>query len=84
MLPEREEEFNFGDPDMDSSERWYSVKEFAGSLSVGQDSVRRWIKAKKLRAFKMPKSSSQRRRVYDCHRIAESERQRFLRANMNF
>jgi excisionase family DNA binding protein len=69
---------------MDSSERWYSVKEFAMSLSVGVDSVRRWIKEKKLRAFKMPKLTSQRHRVYDSYRIAESERQRFIRRQMNF
>jgi excisionase family DNA binding protein len=69
---------------MDSNEKWYSVKEFAASLSVGVDCVRRWIKAKKLRAFKMPKTSPGRHRVYYCHRIAESERQRFIRAQMNF
>jgi excisionase family DNA binding protein len=69
---------------MDSSEKWYSVKEAAHLLSVGVDSVRRWIARKKLQAFRLPGNESRRHRKYECWRIAESELARFMRVNMNF
>ena len=49
---------------MDSSEKWYSVKEVAGMFSVSVDSVRRWIVRGKLRAFLLPGQSSRRKRIY--------------------
>jgi len=68
---------------MDSNEKWYSVKEVAARRGVSCDTVRRWIQRKLLRAFKFPgRSNNRRRRVYDCFRIAESELDRFTRANM--
>lgn len=54
---------------MINPEKWYSVKEVAAILSVGVDSVRRWIRARKLRAFKMPKLSSKRKRIFESFRI---------------
>jgi excisionase family DNA binding protein len=67
---------------MDSSEKWYSVKEFAFLLSVSPDTVIRWIQRRVLRAFRFPAPSSRRKRIYYSYRISESERERFLRANM--
>ena len=67
---------------MDSSEKWYSVKEVAYKRGVSQDTVRRWIKRKLLRAFKLPSASSRRKRIYECFRIAEGELDRFTRTQM--
>jgi excisionase family DNA binding protein len=67
---------------MDSNEKWYSVKEVAAQRGVSPDTVRRWIQRKLLRAFKFPGRPNRRRRVYDCFRVAESELDRFTRANM--
>ena len=67
---------------MDSNEKWYSVKEVAAQRGVSPDTVRRWINRKLLRAFKFPGRSNRRHRVYDCFRVAESELDRFTRANM--
>jgi excisionase family DNA binding protein len=67
---------------MDSSEKWYSVKEFAASLAVGRDTVVRWIQKGVLRAFQFPVQSSRRKRKYNSYRIPESERQRFIRSWM--
>ena len=67
---------------MNYSEKWYSVKEFAASLSVGRDTVGRWIQKKVLRAFKFPCASNKRKRKYDSYRISESERDRFIRSWM--
>jgi excisionase family DNA binding protein len=62
-----------------SEEKWYSVKEFAATLSVGRDTVIRWIQKGVLRAFKFPTNSNRRPRKYNSYRISESERQRFIR-----
>jgi excisionase family DNA binding protein len=67
---------------MDSDEKWYSVKEFAGSLAVGRDTVIRWIQRGVLRAFRFPAPSKKRKRKYESYRISESERQRFIRSWM--
>ena len=67
---------------MESNEKWYSVKEVAARFGVSCDSVRRWIKRGKLKAFKMPSLSSKRKRIFECFRVASSELDRFLRANM--
>ena len=67
---------------MDSNEKWLSVKEVAAKRGVSCDAVRRWIQRGLLSAFKFPGRSNRRRRVYDCFRVAESELDRFTRANM--
>jgi excisionase family DNA binding protein len=66
---------------MDSQEKWYSVKEVAAKLGVSVDTVRRWIRRKLLRAFKLPSVSNRRKRVYECFRIAAGELDRFTRAH---
>lgn len=77
---------------METQEKWYSVKEFAGSFGVVQgtkrarvvsvDSVRRWIRKGLLRAFQFPTQSNRRKRKYDTFLISEDERQRFIRTRM--
>lgn len=67
---------------MDSSERWYSVKEVSAMLSVHSSTVIRWIERKVLRAFKFPCPTSKRRRKYMSYRISESELERFIRTGM--
>jgi hypothetical protein len=70
---------------MDSNEKWYAVDEFAvsfGSKRISTDSVRRWIRDGKLKAFRFPKTTSKRPRRYETFMISESERQRFIRAHM--
>jgi len=76
---------------MDSSERWYTVKQFAMSFGqsesgepnvMGVDTVRRRIRDKKLRAFKLPARPGRSRRKFDVFMISETERQRFISANM--
>ena len=84
MLPVREEAFQILETDMDANEKWYSVKEAAHLLGLGVDSVRRWIRKRLLKAFRMPVSSSRRPRSYECFRVAESELVRFMRVNMTF
>jgi len=64
---------------MDSSERWYSVKEFAALFAVSRDTVARWIQKGIVRALRFPCSSSRRVRKYVSYRISESERQRLIR-----
>jgi excisionase family DNA binding protein len=67
---------------METSEKWYSVKEFAASLAVGRDSVIRWIQRGLLRAFRFPTPHKKGKRKRDSYRISESERQRFIRSWM--
>ena len=67
---------------MDSNEKWLSVKEVAAKRGVSQDTVRRWIQRKLVRALKLPGRSNRRRRIYECFRISEGELDRFTRANM--
>jgi excisionase family DNA binding protein len=69
---------------MDSNEKWLSVKEVAAKRGVSQDTVRRWIQRKLVRAFKLPGRSNRRRRIYECFRISEGELDRFTRANTTF
>jgi hypothetical protein len=77
---------------MDSSERWYTVKQFAMSFGqnpftgqpnvMGVDTVRRRIRQGFIKAFKLPNASNRRKRKFETFMISESERQRFIRANM--
>ena len=63
-------------------EKWYSVKEVAGILSVSVDTVRRWIRRGLLRAFKMPVRSNKRIRRYECFRISDRDLGRFRDGNI--
>lgn len=77
---------------MDSSETWYSVKEFAASFGmnagtgrpriVSVDSVRTWIRRGILKAFQYPRQSKKGKRRYVVFLISETERQRFIRSQM--
>lgn len=76
---------------MDASERWYTVKQFAMSFGqtltgepnvIGVDTVRRRIRDGKIRALRLPVPSNRRPRKYETLLISETERQRFIRANM--
>ena len=67
---------------MNPNEKWYSVKEFAAIYGVHPDSVRRRIKAGKIKALRWPKVSPKKNRVYEMEQISETERQRFERGNM--
>jgi excisionase family DNA binding protein len=69
---------------MDSSEKWYSVKEVADRYRVSRDTITRRIKARKLRAMKLPSLSSKRKRIYETHLVSASELERFERTNMTF
>ena len=69
---------------MDSSERWYSVDEFATSFRskrISEDTVRRWIRRGLLKAFKFPKLTPKHRRRCETFMISETERQNFIRRN---
>jgi len=63
---------------MDSNEKWFSVKEVAGILSVSADSVRRWIDRGNLPAFRFPTHSNKRRRRFVSFRIAEKDLESFI------
>ena len=67
---------------MNPNEKWYSVKEVAALFGVSSDSVRRWIKWGKLKAFKMPSRSPKRKRIFECFRVSSSELDRFRGGNM--
>jgi excisionase family DNA binding protein len=66
---------------MDANEKWYSVKEVAARYGVSQDTIRRRIRAGKIRALRFPTAVSKRYRKYVMDRISEVELQRFERAN---
>ncbi len=79
-LPEREEEFNFGDSDMDSSEKYYSVCEVSGLLGWSVDTIRRLVDRGFMEALVIPQKPGHRKRVYRSMRIAKSEVERCIRA----
>ena len=66
---------------MDSSERWYSVKEVAAHYGVSPDTIRRRIKDHVIRAVRFSYRSSHRIRDYNALRISASELARFERGN---
>jgi excisionase family DNA binding protein len=66
---------------MDSSEKWYSVKEVARILSVSVDTVRRMIRRGFLKALRLPVQSNRRKRKYESFRIADTELGRFVKNN---
>ena len=67
---------------MDSDEKWYSVSEVSLRYRVGEDTIRRRIKSGHLRAMRLPRLSSRRKRSYETFLIPASELIRFERANM--
>jgi len=69
---------------MDSNEKWYAVKEVAAQLGVSDDTVRRRIRRKLLRALKFSEQSGGRHRKYECFRVAASELDRYIRSRMTF
>jgi excisionase family DNA binding protein len=62
-------------------EKMYSVKEAAAILGVSPDTVLRLIRRGHLKAWKLPKSGSPRKRQYESYRIPESELLRFMKRN---
>ena len=66
---------------MDSSERWYSVKEVAARYGVSPDTIRRRVKDGVIRAIRFSYRSSRRDREYNALRISASEMDRFERGN---
>jgi hypothetical protein len=77
---------------MDANEKWYTVKQFAMSFGqnpftgepdrISEDTVRRRIADGLLKALRLPSRTNRRKRIYKTLLISESERERFIRANM--
>jgi hypothetical protein len=65
---------------MDSSEKWYSIKEVSGRYGWSVDTIRRQVRRGYLRAIVLPRSSGKRKRQYESMRIAESELARWERS----
>jgi predicted DNA-binding transcriptional regulator AlpA len=66
--------------DMESSEKFLSVKEVSGMLGWSVDTIRRMIQRGFMVAIVLPCKSNRRRRVYRSMRIAKSEVERCIRA----
>lgn len=66
--------------DMESSEKFLSVKEVSGMLGWSVDTIRRMIQSGFMVAIVLPCKSNRRRRVYRSMRIAKSEVERCIRA----
>jgi transposase-like protein len=60
---------------MDSREKMYSVKEVAGRFGISCDSIRRVLRRKVMKSWRLPQPSGRRKRVYTVHRIPELGRQ---------
>lgn len=58
---------------MDSSEKWYSVKEVSGRYGWSVDTIRRQVRRGLLKAIVLPQPSGKRKRQYESMRIAESD-----------
>ena len=58
------------------NEKMYSIKEVAGFLGVGRDSVRRWIENGSLKAVELPRAGGKGRNK--TYRIPESSLKRFF------
>ena len=70
--------------EMDSQkpERFLSVKEFAHAVGWGEDTIRRLIYRKLIRAVLLPQVN-QRKKAHRRARIPESEIDRFVRVHSN-
>jgi excisionase family DNA binding protein len=64
---------------MDSSEKYYSVKEVSGILGWSVDTIRRLVDRGFLKALTLPRASGRRSRIYRSMRIAKSELDRCIR-----
>ena len=69
--------------DPQKPEQWLSVKEFAHAVGWGEDTIRRLVRKKIIRAVILPQLGKGRG-IYKPTRIAESEVPRFLKAHSNF
>lgn len=69
--------------DSPKPERWLSVKEFGFAVGWGQDTIRRLIRKRIIRAVVLPQLQ-RGKGIYRPTRIAESEVARFLKAHSNF
>jgi len=75
FFPAREEEFTFEVFEMDSSEKWLSVKEVSARWGWSVDTIRRMIYRGILKAIILPQAG-RRKRIYRSARIAMSEVER--------
>jgi excisionase family DNA binding protein len=64
---------------MESSEKWYAVKEVAGLYGWSVDTIRRLVRKGHIRAIVLPQQSGKRKRQYESMRIAGSELERMER-----
>lgn len=64
---------------MDSSEKYYSVKEVSGILGWSVDTIRRLVDRGVMDALVLPKASGARKRKYRSMRISSSEITRCIR-----
>jgi hypothetical protein len=64
---------------MDSSEKWYAVKEVAGLYGWSVDTIRRLVRRGIIEAIVLPQQSGKRKRQYESMRIAGSELDRLVR-----
>jgi excisionase family DNA binding protein len=62
---------------MNSFEKMYSVKETADALGFSVDTIRRRIRSKKLKAFKLPSDGPN-----EVYRIGKEEIEAFKRRNI--
>ncbi len=69
--------------DSQKPERWLSVKEFAFAVGWGEDTIRRLIRKKIIRAVILPQLA-RGKGIYKPTRIAESEVSRFLKTHSTF
>jgi excisionase family DNA binding protein len=76
--PFGEREFNLGVTKMNSLGKMYSVKEVAGMLGVGRDTVMRLIRRGRLKAVKLPICGGRGKNV--TYRVSEGDIGDFLRA----
>jgi predicted site-specific integrase-resolvase len=66
---------------MDSNEKWLSVKEVSAILGCSVDTIRRLVKAGRLKAIKLTVNSNKRKRTFVSLRINSGEIERFIRGN---
>jgi excisionase family DNA binding protein len=65
---------------MDSWEKMYSVKEVSAILGVSCDSLRRMLRRREMKAWRLPHPSNKRIRTYAVYRIPEGEIHRVKKA----
>jgi len=65
---------------MDSWEKMYSVKEAAALFGISCDSVRRMIRRRVMKSWRLPTPANRRKRMYTSVRIPEGELSRVFKA----